>query len=211
MKIDMENRGILPISTNKLEYKIYSPNKVYTGVPETLNKNVDMNFSKLFNKLQTDKLDMEEFIGSLAKAKDCDKQSLEKIIKEIEEKYKKDLPFITLPEVKKRNAPAVEQTDKMEGKKFDNGKSRWSLLPKGTISVILEVLELGARKYGFENFIHVENARQRYYDAGMRHLDAWWHGTKLDEESGKSHLAHCACCILFLLWFELNEVKSPIK
>ncbi len=99
----------------------------------------------------------------------------------------------------------LRELDKPTGKKFDNDKLRWSLLPVGTIPVILEVLELGARKYGFENFKLVENARQRYYDALMRHIDAWWTGEKVDSESGKTHLAHAACCILFLLWFELNN------
>mgnify|MGYP001558282212 CR=1 FL=1 len=45
----------------------------------------------------------------------------------------------------------------------------------------------------------------RPYDALQRHLTAWWEGEDLDPESGLSHLAHCGCCLLFLLAFQLRR------
>ena len=50
----------------------------------------------------------------------------------------------------------------------------------------------------------VENPKERYYDAAMRHLYAWFNGEPKDIETGESHLAHAICCLLFLLWFESN-------
>ncbi len=90
----------------------------------------------------------------------------------------------------------------MSGKKFDGGKLRWSLLPIRSLNAILEVLEFGATKYAPDNWQRVEDAETRYYDAAMRHLTAWFDGEKTDPETGKSHLAHAACCLLFLIWFD---------
>lgn len=88
------------------------------------------------------------------------------------------------------------------GMKFDGRKPRWSLLPKGAVLQIIEVLEFGAVKYAENNWQRVENGRQRYYDALMRHMEAWWLGEKTDPESGLSHLAHAGCCLVFLLWLD---------
>ena len=92
-----------------------------------------------------------------------------------------------------------------EGVKHDGGKLRWSLLPTGTVRSIVKVLEIGANKYSVDNWKRVPEARTRYYDAMMRHTDAWWNGEKLDPEDGLHHLAHAGCCLLFLLWFDENN------
>jgi hypothetical protein len=90
----------------------------------------------------------------------------------------------------------------IKGLKNDTTKPRWSLLPKGTIRLVIEVLEFGAKKYGFENWKNVENAQQRYYDAAMRHIQSWWNGERIDPETKSHHLAHAVCCLLFLLFKE---------
>lgn len=88
----------------------------------------------------------------------------------------------------------------MQGCKADAGKLRLSLLPWRAVGQIVQVLEFGAAKYEPDNWQRVPNARQRYFDAAMRHLLAWWNGERLDAESGLPHLAHAGCCVLFLLW-----------
>ena len=90
------------------------------------------------------------------------------------------------------------------GRKTDTNKPRWSLLPAGVISQVIKVLEFGALKYQVDNWKHVPDARTRYYDAVMRHLEAWWLGEKNDMESGLPHLVHAACCVLFLMWMDDN-------
>lgn len=92
--------------------------------------------------------------------------------------------------------------------KKDKGKPRWSLLPAGTIRQVIDVLEFGAKKYSVGNWVTVPNARTRYYDAVMRHVEAWWSGEKNDPETGLPHLAHAATCLLFLMWFD-NEKDVP--
>ena len=91
-----------------------------------------------------------------------------------------------------------------QGKKFDGGKLRWALLPIKPIQEIIKVLMFGASKYGPNNWQNLENGKERYYEAAQRHMTAYWDGEKVDEESGKSHLAHAGCCILFMLWLELT-------
>ena len=95
-----------------------------------------------------------------------------------------------------------------EGRKTDTGKPRLSLLPWRAVQQIVAVLEFGAAKYGADNWQRVPEARQRYFDATMRHLLAWWDGERLDAESGLPHLAHAGCCILFLLWSDKSSAEK---
>lgn len=88
------------------------------------------------------------------------------------------------------------------GTKHDSGKVRYSLLPKGVIEKVLSILEFGANKYSKDNWQQVPNARDRYYDAAMRHIQAWYYGETKDPETGESHLAHALCCLMFLLWLD---------
>jgi len=94
------------------------------------------------------------------------------------------------------------QTDPTEGRKFDQEKQRWDLVPMGTFRQIVRVLTHGAGKYAPENWKHVKDARNRYYAAAKRHIEDWWEGGTNDEETGIHLLAHACCCLLFLMWFE---------
>jgi hypothetical protein len=87
-----------------------------------------------------------------------------------------------------------------EGVKYDTSKPRWSLIPNGTLEEVIKVLEYGANKYSPDNWKKVPEMEVRYYDAAMRHIDSYWQGEYLDEESGQPHLAHAVCCLLFLMW-----------
>lgn len=91
------------------------------------------------------------------------------------------------------------------GRKDDSNKPRYSLLPTGTVNQVVQVMEYGAVKYETNNWQKVPDARTRYYDAAMRHIDDWWNGSTTDAESGLPHLAHAICCLLFLMWFDDQE------
>lgn len=91
------------------------------------------------------------------------------------------------------------------GRKLDDGKARWGLLPFKATALVVDVLTYGARKYEPENWRRVENPGERYFDAAMRHLTAWKQGEEIDPESGKPHLAHAGCCVLFMLELEETE------
>lgn len=99
----------------------------------------------------------------------------------------------------------------MIGEKHDAEKPRWDLLPLEPVAEVVDILTFGAKKYAPDGWKQVPEPRRRYYAAAMRHLTAWFLGEKLDKESGKSHLAHALCCLLFLLWFDLHEKKGDEK
>lgn len=98
-----------------------------------------------------------------------------------------------------------------EGRKFDNEKLRWDLLPLECIEEVVKILTFGASKYGPNNWQNLENAEDRYYAALMRHLVEYKKGIRIDDESGLSHLSHLMCNVLFLIWFEKHSVKNEEK
>jgi len=96
----------------------------------------------------------------------------------------------------------------MEGQKHDKEKIRMDLLPFDALEEVAKILTFGAKKYSANNWQNVENAKERYEAALLRHLSAHKKGEKIDNDSGLSHLSHVACNALFLIWFELNEVDK---
>ena len=102
----------------------------------------------------------------------------------------------------------------LNGKKFDQGKTEWDLLPLGPVEEVVNVLMHGKEKYGRDNWQLVDNPIRRYYSAAQRHLAAFRRARfdtrspfdAVDSESKLHHLAHAACCILFLLWHERKEL-----
>ena len=93
--------------------------------------------------------------------------------------------------------------DTPKGVKYDGEKPKWSLIPKGVLAQVVEVLTYGSKKYTPDNWMYVE--KSRYYDALLRHVDAFHNGEKVDPESGKHHLAHALCCLMYMLWHDDNE------
>lgn len=85
--------------------------------------------------------------------------------------------------------------------KHDNGKLRWSLLPFDAVCEVVWVLQYGADKYGADNWRKCDNW-DRYFDAMMRHIVEWRTGIHSDPETGRSHLAHAAACLIMLIWAE---------
>jgi hypothetical protein len=94
-----------------------------------------------------------------------------------------------------------------EGRKFDAGKLRWDLLPWREVREVVDVLTQGAAKYEPNNWQVVPDARNRYFAAAQRHILAWWGGEERDPEMHTHHLANAVCCLLFLMWFDLNHAR----
>jgi DNA-directed RNA polymerase subunit RPC12/RpoP len=92
-----------------------------------------------------------------------------------------------------------------DDKKHDKGKLMWDLLPWKQVEKIVDILTFGASKYGPNQWQTVEDGKDRYFAAMMRHITAWWGGERNDPESGKHHLAHAGCCLLFLMWLDDRE------
>ena len=88
-----------------------------------------------------------------------------------------------------------------QGLKFDQGKAPMSLLSREALEQTALVLEFGRKKYAAHNW-RKGFEWSRPLSAAMRHILAFQDGEDKDPESGLSHLAHAAACIMFLLEFE---------
>lgn len=88
-----------------------------------------------------------------------------------------------------------------EGTKHDNGKPPMNLLGRKFKRAVADVLAHGAEKYGEYNWAQGMKW-SRIAAACERHLDAWIDGEDLDTEFGLSHLAHAACCLMFLIEYQ---------
>jgi hypothetical protein len=102
------------------------------------------------------------------------------------------IPPGTLAAIKKQFGTAL---------KFDTNKLPLNLLSTEAMNQTAAVLAFGAEKYAAHNW-RAGFAWSRPLAAAMRHITAFNDGEDKDPESGLSHLAHAACCIMFLLEFE---------
>lgn len=93
------------------------------------------------------------------------------------------------------------------GTKHDDGKLPYDLIAPELLSSIALVLQHGEKKYGRRNW---EKGMRwgRPFAAMMRHMWDWWCGDKLDRDSGLSHLAHAACCLMFLIAYEERKIGT---
>jgi hypothetical protein len=99
--------------------------------------------------------------------------------------------------------------EKRGGYKADQGKPRYDLLPREFLDGTAQILAYGANKYSARNWEQGMNW-SRPFGAMMRHLWAWWSPFEpdTDEETGKSHLWHAACCLAFLMAYEQRKVGT---
>lgn len=102
------------------------------------------------------------------------------------------VPQETLDAIKKQFGTAL---------KFDQDKLPLHLLSTEAMNQTAAVLAFGAEKYAAHNW-RKGFTWSRPLAAAMRHITAFNAGEDKDPESGLSHLAHAACCIMFLLEFE---------
>lgn len=94
-----------------------------------------------------------------------------------------------------------------EGRKDDQGKLPYHLLPPELLESVTEVLKFGAQKYSERNWEH-GMSWSRPFAALMRHMWAWWRGELADPETGYSHLWHAGCCIAFLITYERRKIGT---
>lgn len=99
-----------------------------------------------------------------------------------------------------RKSPIAATT----GIKHDQEKVDMSLLSSIAIYKISQVMSFGKKKYTAHNW-RGGFVWSRPAAAALRHLFSWLGGEDKDPETGLSHLAHAACCIMFLLEFETTR------
>ena len=105
-----------------------------------------------------------------------------------------------------------ERKNEELGRKYDQDRPRFDLIPAGPLRSVAKVLHFGAKKYAPNNWQKVENGFNRYMNAALGHLNKRLMGERIDADSGLPHLACAACNVLFALWFdqqEEEEAKGP--
>lgn len=106
-------------------------------------------------------------------------------------------PYVLLPPSASSKSSMIGSS--AEALKQDSGKAMLSRIDKGFLEDIAQVLEFGSRKYAWNNWkkgFHYH----RLLDAALRHIHAFAEGEDVDPETGYSHIAHAACCLMFLDW-----------
>lgn len=105
----------------------------------------------------------------------------------------------------------------VSGKKCDSGKEP---MVQGLLAYfgralrgVAAVSAYGAQKYSVpysdQNWRRVDNAKGRYADALVRHLEAYSRGEMIDQESGKPHVDMMAWNALALSELEKGGAQEP--
>lgn len=90
--------------------------------------------------------------------------------------------------------------DETQGRKEDEGKGRFDLIPPKPLMEVAHCFTVGAEKYGDRNW--EQGIRWgRIFAAMMRHAWSYWAGT-YRHDSGMHHLASVAWCALVLMEYE---------
>lgn len=98
------------------------------------------------------------------------------------------------------------------GRKDDQEKTRWDLVPVLAEAEVAEVLTHGAAKYGAENWRQVPEPFRRYYAAHRRHMEARRRGELVDPDSGRHHVALAISSLLFILQLDLEgQSEAPAE
>lgn len=93
------------------------------------------------------------------------------------------------------------------GTKHDSEKVPLDLLPIEALEEVAKVLAFGRDKYDAWNWMK-GMTWSRLIAASLRHLFAFMRGENEDKETGLPHLAHLACCSLFLLTYQLKSLGA---
>lgn len=91
------------------------------------------------------------------------------------------------------------------GKRYDDGKTQFHLLPSDGLSELAKVYMAGASKYAPYNWER-GMAWSRCYNSLLRHLYAYWDGERNDKESGLHHMAHATWNALALLVYSIRGI-----
>ena len=97
----------------------------------------------------------------------------------------------------KKDQGNLEDLDWGKGKRYNQGKIRYELIPIPLLESTANVFEYGATKYGPYNWM----AGMKYstvIGCLKRHLAAIEIGEDIDPESGQPHIGHLICNALML-------------
>jgi len=92
-----------------------------------------------------------------------------------------------------------EEPRRIKAKTYDDGKPPLARLPWKGLRAVAEVMQYGNDKYGNYDNYRLGMEVSRNLSCAIRHISEYMEGEDLDQESQKSHLAHAAARLLFVL------------
>lgn len=98
----------------------------------------------------------------------------------------------------------------MSGRKDDEGKLRYDLLPRQALREVVSRLTFGAKKYEPDNW-RKGIAYSRLVAAAERHWNAWLHGNITDADCDLHELSGVAINVLMLLEFEIENRREELN
>jgi len=107
------------------------------------------------------------------------------------------------------NPLTLEKCEQVKGDRFNEGKPKWSLLDFDSFEDMTKVLEMGAEKYGKDNWkkgLPVNEVAESL----LRHVFAILRGEREDSESKLPHSAHVLCNAMFIAFMEKNKPEMCI-
>jgi hypothetical protein len=84
------------------------------------------------------------------------------------------------------------------------------LVPPLFIKLVALVLLFGSRKYKANNWLKGMSWSEVAAGA-KRHIDDFLEGNEYDSESKLPHLAHAACCLMFLIWYAYGPQSKKYR
>lgn len=107
-------------------------------------------------------------------------------------------------EEKIQKAKAIQDhrdiTGSITGLRYNEGKLPWHLVDFRALKSMVEVLEYGAKKYAEDQWKKGLSLKE-IRDSFLRHVIEWNSGQEVDSESGKDHIGHMMCNLLFYEYF----------
>jgi len=92
--------------------------------------------------------------------------------------------------------------------RYNAGKPKWSLVHYESLTPMVRVLEIGAKKYAPDNW-KKKIDRKEVLESAMRHLSALMDGQDNDPETHESHIGHLMCNAMFFSYhFVINKKEN---
>lgn len=89
---------------------------------------------------------------------------------------------------------------------FPTKKVDMTLLPFDALSEVAKVMQFGCTKHGRGSWKTLNYDYQYLLAKTYRHLGDWGMGKDKDDESDVTQLAHAACNIMFLIYYQLHNL-----
>lgn len=97
--------------------------------------------------------------------------------------------------------------------RFGVAKPPFHLIPATALAHEACAFRDGARKYGPYNWRDQAVSSTTYMAAALRHIEAWFNGEQVAQDSGVHHLAHARACLAILIdaaeCGKLNDDRPP--